>query len=273
MSQDQQQNMDNIEITPPTNQVSTDPFSMDASTNVDDSDLYADDPNPTKDADPNINNNTTTETNKYALVVTDGVTIDKTEPTAQSPQARLPPNGLSLYYQKSDTGFVGLSNQGATCYLNSLVQTFYGIPELRRLIYSFKYDPQIHSSEESCIPLQLQKLFARLQLSERRYADTKNLTRSFGWEDSEAFVQHDVQELCRVLLDALDKSLEPQDATKIEKSAGAPAGEGDITTGNTDPKKPPTPASDLFTGKLEDYIKCVDVSCILLHQQLLIKSL
>lgn len=30
------------------------------------------------------------------------------------------------------------------------------------------------------------------------------MTKSFGWERSEAFNQHDVQELCRVLLDALE---------------------------------------------------------------------
>ena len=36
--------------------------------------------------------------------------------------------------------FVGLSNQGATCYLNSLLQTLYMTPEFRRALYSWNYN-------------------------------------------------------------------------------------------------------------------------------------
>lgn len=43
-----------------------------------------------------------------------------------SPSSRLP---------ASFVGFVGLANQGATCYLNSLLQTLYLTPEFRNAIY------------------------------------------------------------------------------------------------------------------------------------------
>jgi ubiquitin carboxyl-terminal hydrolase 47 len=33
---------------------------------------------------------------------------------------------------------------------------------------------------------------------------TKKLTQSFGWDRSDSFTQHDVQELCRVLFDCLE---------------------------------------------------------------------
>jgi ubiquitin carboxyl-terminal hydrolase 7 len=35
---------------------------------------------------------------------------------------------------KKETGFVGLKNQGATCYMNSLLQTLYHIPYFRKVL-------------------------------------------------------------------------------------------------------------------------------------------
>jgi len=34
---------------------------------------------------------------------------------------------------KKETGYVGLKNQGATCYMNSLLQTLYHIPYFRKV--------------------------------------------------------------------------------------------------------------------------------------------
>lgn len=39
------------------------------------------------------------------------------------------------YNSKGGTGFVGLQNQGATCYMNSMLQTFYHIPYFRKVSY------------------------------------------------------------------------------------------------------------------------------------------
>lgn len=38
------------------------------------------------------------------------------------------------YDSKKETGYVGLKNQGATCYMNSLLQTLYHIPYFRKVI-------------------------------------------------------------------------------------------------------------------------------------------
>ena len=38
-----------------------------------------------------------------------------------------------LYNSKRETGFVGLKNQGATCYMNSLLQTLYNINYFRQV--------------------------------------------------------------------------------------------------------------------------------------------
>lgn len=37
------------------------------------------------------------------------------------------------YDSKKETGYVGLKNQGATCYMNSLLQTLYHIPHFRKV--------------------------------------------------------------------------------------------------------------------------------------------
>ena len=36
-------------------------------------------------------------------------------------------------YDSKETGYVGLKNQGATCYMNSLLQTMYHIPYFRKV--------------------------------------------------------------------------------------------------------------------------------------------
>jgi ubiquitin C-terminal hydrolase len=44
------------------------------------------------------------------------------------------------YDSKKETGYVGLKNQGATCYMNSLLQTLYHIPYFRKVrLYLFFY--------------------------------------------------------------------------------------------------------------------------------------
>eukprot|EP00964_Phaeocystis_antarctica_P116671 scaffold80587_cov63-Phaeocystis_antarctica.AAC.5 len=63
----------------------------------------------------------------------------------------------------------------------------------------------LHGAEDSCVPLQLGRLFAELQLSTRHALTTRALTASFGWSQADSFQQHDAQELCRVLFEALAK--------------------------------------------------------------------
>ena len=101
--------------------------------------------------------------------------------------------------------FVGLLNQGATCYLNSLVQALFMLPAVREKVFSFEFDADRHGAAETCVPLQLGVLFARLATSSLHALDTRALTASFGWSQAEAFRQHDVQELLAVLFDALEK--------------------------------------------------------------------
>jgi ubiquitin carboxyl-terminal hydrolase 47 len=136
------------------------------------------------------------------------------------------------YSYKSDTGYVGLVNQAMTCYLNSLLQTLYMTPEFRNALYQWRFTSGDDGAK--CIPYQLQKLFIHLQTSEKRAVETTDVTKSFGWDSSEAWQQHDVQELCRVMFDALEKRF------KKDKHD-----EADLI-------------NHLYQGTLQDYVKCLE---------------
>ncbi|KAJ7528132.1 hypothetical protein O6H91_16G085500 [Diphasiastrum complanatum] len=134
------------------------------------------------------------------------------------------------YDSKKETGFVGLKNQGATCYMNSLLQTLYHLPYFRKAVYHM---PTTENDVPSnSIPLALQSLFYKLQYSDTSVA-TKDLTKSFGWDTYDSFMQHDVQELNRVL------------SEKLEDKMKATAVEGTI--------------QQLFEGHHMNYIECINV--------------
>ncbi|XP_061552768.1 ubiquitin carboxyl-terminal hydrolase 40 isoform X2 [Phycodurus eques] len=108
----------------------------------------------------------------------------------------------------------GILNQGGTCYLNSLLQTLLFTPEFRDELFALRTD-ELGCLEDKdkpgakvrVIPLELQRLFARLLLVNQQSASTAALTESFGWNSSEGTNQHDVQELNRILFSALENSL------------------------------------------------------------------
>jgi ubiquitin carboxyl-terminal hydrolase 47 len=67
-----------------------------------------------------------------------------------------------------------------------------------------RHDPR-KIAEKDSIPFQLQKLFVNLQ-TQGQAGLTRDLLRSFQWTEAQAFQQHDVQEFCRKLFDAIEAS-------------------------------------------------------------------
>lgn len=130
---------------------------------------------------------------------------------------------------QSKSNFVGLVNQAMTCYLNSLLQALFMTPEFRNALYNWEFDGK---NETKSIPYQLQKLFVNLQTSSKNAVETTDLTKSFGWDSTEAWQQHDIQELTRVLFDALEQKF------KNTKQADL--------------------INNLYEGKMIDYVKCLE---------------
>jgi ubiquitin C-terminal hydrolase len=103
--------------------------------------------------------------------------------------------------------FVGLANQGATCYMNSILQTLFHLTEFRRVVYSMPTDDVMSDGRADSIALNLQSLFFSMQQGAGASCTTLDLTTSFGWSGDEAFVQHDIQEFVRVLLVNIEEKL------------------------------------------------------------------
>ena len=72
---------------------------------------------------------------------------------------------------KQASGYVGLKNFGCTCYMNSLLQQLYMIPDFRKSVLGihFPTDASSRDSVEDNVLYQLQGIFANLQESEKSY--------------------------------------------------------------------------------------------------------
>ncbi|KYQ94124.1 hypothetical protein DLAC_04405 [Tieghemostelium lacteum] len=153
--------------------------------------------------------------------------------------------------EKTMYGYVGLKNQGATCYMNSLVQQLYYSPHLKKgllslnliheqsnqhvhqispMIIGQKQQQQQQSQlddklQSEYLLNQLQLLFIYLQESSKRYYDPYNFCRSIKNYDGTYInlgVQMDAYEFFLILLDKLEESLKvhPNQKDLLKESFG-----------------------------------------------------
>eukprot|EP00928_Gymnodinium_smaydae_P087335 TRINITY_DN71608_c0_g1_i1.p1 TRINITY_DN71608_c0_g1~~TRINITY_DN71608_c0_g1_i1.p1 ORF type:complete len:1266 (-),score=243.44 TRINITY_DN71608_c0_g1_i1:366-3662(-) len=161
----------------------------------------------------------------------------------------------SDYNMRKETGYIGLKNHGATCYMNGLLQSLYHVGEFRRIVYSIDCDDTGDTGDGKgdkgdganrkrkddedggdggtpSLIQALQNVFYKLQTADQAVT-CRELMKSFGWDNMDAFTQHDAQELNRILCDRLE-----------ERMKGTPM-DGSI-------KK-------LFEGEMTNYIECCDI--------------
>lgn len=121
----------------------------------------------------------------------------------------------------------GIVNMGVTCYMNSYLQAIFHIKKFRY------YISQLQLDEKWKFIFFLQSLFYLMENGDIS-VNTLDLQKAFGWNIEAMFTQQDVNEFSLKLLDAIEQVSKLQGIKEI------------IT-------------KELFKGKIESYIKCINV--------------
>ncbi|XP_031724129.1 ubiquitin carboxyl-terminal hydrolase 24 isoform X7 [Anarrhichthys ocellatus] len=107
---------------------------------------------------------------------------------------------------RSVSGFVGLKNGGATCYMNAVFQQLYMQPGLPEAFLSIEDDTD---QPEESVFYQVQSLFGHLMESKLQYYIPENFWKIFKMWNKELYVreQQDAYEFFTSLVDQLDEHL------------------------------------------------------------------
>lgn len=122
----------------------------------------------------------------------------------QDAHAQRPWNYSPALMERAPSGYVGLKNLGATCYMNSITQQFFMIPGFRQAILESESK---EADQENSLLYQLQSLFVHLQESEQKAYDTSPFCLSFKDYEGKSMntsVQMDADEYFNMLFDKLE---------------------------------------------------------------------
>ena len=110
---------------------------------------------------------------------------------------------------RASSGYVGLRNFGCTCYMNSLIQQLFMLPDFRAGILEAPLPMQIKEDEGAKLVLrELQRTFANLQESCKEFYAPSGFVKAFQFYGSPINVreQQDTCEFFNVLCDYLENS-------------------------------------------------------------------
>ena len=108
--------------------------------------------------------------------------------------------------------FKGLKNLGCTCYMNSLMQTFYSIVPFRESFLRFK----IEQKTKNCL-YEVQHLFFELKFCKERFYTPLSFVENYDNEKINTHVQMDIDEFFSNLLDKLETRLKNTDNENLIK--------------------------------------------------------
>ena len=108
------------------------------------------------------------------------------------------------------------------------------------------------------VSLALQRVFYQLQTSDTPVGTTE-LTKSFGWDSLDSFMQHDVQEFNRVLQDNLEGKMKVSSKSAFIFLSCKGSLLLCLFIRNIQDTKADGAITKLFVGKMKSYIKCVNV--------------
>ncbi|PPR04411.1 hypothetical protein CVT26_004236, partial [Gymnopilus dilepis] len=118
------------------------------------------------------------------------------------------------YDFKKETGSVGLLNQGATSYMNAVLQVMFHTLALRKAVYQIPIEG-LQPSEN--LVLALQRLFYHLETSPQA-VETKELTNAFGWKAADVSHPQDPLEFYHTLCDTLASLIKGTSAEGVIES-------------------------------------------------------
>ncbi|KAJ1402648.1 hypothetical protein B484DRAFT_317455, partial [Ochromonadaceae sp. CCMP2298] len=115
--------------------------------------------------------------------------------------------------------FVGLTNQGGTCYMNALLQCLFHQPAFTRGLLKIRSEgtpaptstTTPASADDKAVLFQLQVIFGFMTLSQKRFCDTLPFCRIFKDYDGEPVSlseQKDINEFAGMLFDKLESNKE-----------------------------------------------------------------